>query len=77
MKYEVTGYGVYKVLRESTNPVDVREIAKLANIDTTSENLREIKDMLLTAMEISKSVESVGYGNKSKYYLSPISLHTW
>ena len=47
---EVTAYGIFKVLRETTaNALTEKEIAREANIDPTSENLIKIKDYLFDA----------------------------
>ena len=43
---EVTAYGIMKALKSAKAPSIVRDIAILANIDTSSENLRMIKDEL-------------------------------
>jgi hypothetical protein len=47
---EVTAYGIFKVLRETTaNALSEKAIARDANIDPTSENLIKIKDYLFDA----------------------------
>ena len=46
MRNEVTAYGIMKALKGAKAPSIVRDIAILANIDTTSENLQMIKDEL-------------------------------
>ena len=47
---QVTAYGIFKALRETdANGLSAKAIAIAANIDTTSENLREITDILFDA----------------------------
>ena len=52
MKNEVTAYGILKALGESNAPLNAHAIAVSANIDTTSENLRMIKDELYDFAEL-------------------------
>ena len=46
MKYPVTAFGILKALKNLGWFRTTREIAEEANIDTTSENLQQIKDEL-------------------------------
>ena len=55
MKNEVTAYGILKALKEYGEYggyCNTHMIAALANIDTTSENLRMIKDELYDFVEL-------------------------
>ena len=49
---EVTAYGILKVLREKNCGLSAKAIAKEANIDTTSENLRNIEEQCWDFVEM-------------------------
>ena len=44
MRNEPTAYAIFKVLKQENIGLSAKRIAELANIDTTSENLRIITD---------------------------------
>jgi len=52
MTNEVTAYGILKALKSAKAPTITRDIAILANIDTTSENLMMIRDELYDFAEL-------------------------
>jgi len=52
MKNEVTAYGILKSLKSAKAPTITRDIAILANIDITSENLMMIRDELYDFAEL-------------------------
>jgi hypothetical protein len=56
MKYPVTAFGIIQALKMAECFCSEYEIAVLANIDTTSENLRQIKEEMFDFVE-SGSVE--------------------
>jgi len=50
MKNEVTAYGIFKALRESSaNGLSEKGIALADNVDPTSENLAKIRQQLIDA----------------------------
>ena len=55
MKYPVTAYGIFNALM-SGKALSAKGIAEVANIDTTSENLNEIRWQLLSAQELDKAI---------------------
>ena len=57
MKNEVTAFGIYAALRTTkANALSAKGIAEAANIDTTSENLQEIRNELYGARALDGSV---------------------
>ena len=60
MKNEVSSYLIFKAFRDCNNmPMSVRQIAEVAYIDSTSENLREIRTECFDFIEIAMMKETL------------------